>query len=107
MEQHIGETGEDGDDNSNNDVMVEKGGTSTENMLMRKGSDETYPHHSDDTVHDDQADQIQETVDSGKVITNLICIVIIYTFAQQYLLITYHSSAFRCCSRSRRCHRGC
>ena len=75
VEQHIGETGEDGDDNSNANVMVEKRDTSTENMLIRKGSDETYPHHSDDTVHDDQADQIQETVDSGNI-PNLICIVI-------------------------------
>ena len=38
--------------------------------MMKEGSDETYPHHSDDTVHDDQADQIQETVDSGKIVTS-------------------------------------
>ena len=76
VEQHIGETetGIDDDANNNDDDGDDDSGGwggsskfangsikgSRENMMMKEGPD----HHSDDAIHDDQADQIQEAVDS-------------------------------------------
>ena len=69
-EQHIGET-EDNDDNNDADDFKDnrsmnhkddKSKKTNEIMLKRRHE---QSHHSDDAVHDDQADEIQETVDSG------------------------------------------
>ena len=69
VEQHIGET-EDNDDNDVDDFkdhhyVNHKGDKSkkTNEIMLKRRHEQS--HHSDDAVHDDQADEIQETVDSG------------------------------------------